>query len=95
MPSIHASNPMLVAVFKLVTATAALRGIATRGDPTTVATPSCAALLFQIVASYVLASRETAIDDLSPAVDSAVVFGKILPILAKSKGEAGAPTIKR
>jgi hypothetical protein len=81
-------------VFKLSTATAALRGIATRGDASTVATPACAALLFQIVASYVLASRETSIDDLSPALDAAAVFGAVLPILSRSKSDAGAATIK-
>lgn len=81
-------------VFKLSTATAALRGIAVRGDARTVATPACAALLFQIVASYVLASRETAIEDLGPALDAAAVFEAVLPILSKAKGDAGAATIK-
>jgi hypothetical protein len=49
-------------VFKLSTIVKSLNGLATRGDVSTITTPTAAAYLLQIVASYTLASRETKLE---------------------------------
>ena len=41
--------------------------------------------MLQIIASYTLASRETKLDNLTPAENALVVFSKILPFLANDK----------
>jgi len=72
-------------VFKLSTAVQALKGIATKGDASSVATPRAGALMLQIMSSYVLASRESTITDLSPSDNALGVFTAILPSLLEQK----------
>jgi len=85
-------------VFKLSTAVLALKGIATKGDASSVATPKAGALMLQIMSSYVLASRESTIADLSPSDNALGVFAAILPSLLQQKSndsrEATPATLK-
>ena len=79
-------------VFKLSTAIAALKGVAHRGDVSTCTTPQAASLLLQIVASYTLASRETKLDDVTPALNATIAFQAMLSLLLLKSGEATEQT---
>jgi len=84
-------------VFKLSTIVKSLNGLASRGDVSTITTPTAAAYLLQIVASYTLASRETKLEDVTPAVLSAATFQAMLDLLLvadKKGGEESAENVK-
>ena len=67
--------------------------MAQKGDVSTIATPQSAALLLQVLTSYTLASRESTLDDVTPAMDAAAVLQAMLPILL-APGSGGEETVE-